>query len=164
MKTRAISVLVLAFLMTFSSNIFAQRGQGKGYGRGGGICNHIPNLTDAQKEKITKFRTAHQKEMLQFRNQMQEKKAQLQTLSTADNPNINSINSKIDEIGTVKVKMMKQRESFRQSVRKELNEEQRVAFDTHFCNRKGKHGRKGRGHGHRQGKGQGCGNGNGWKN
>ncbi len=90
----------------------------------------IPDLTEQQKEQIEELNIANMKTMLPLQNELHEKEAQLHTLSTSDNPSMNKINGLIDEIGTIKTKMMKQREDHRQKVRKLLNEKQRLFLDT----------------------------------
>jgi len=108
----------------------------------------IPDLTDAQKEQIEKLRTEHLKTVLPLRNKMGELRAELRTLSTAENASMNEINQKIDEIGNIKTQMMKAQAAHRQQVRSLLSEEQRLKFDTHR-RPKGQGRHKGKQH-HRQ--------------
>jgi Spy/CpxP family protein refolding chaperone len=91
----------------------------------------IPDMTEQQKEQVEQLRTEHLKVMLSLQNQLQEKMAQLRTLSTAEKVNMNDINKKIEEIGQLKIKLMKERVAHRQDIRKLLTEEQRVIFDMH---------------------------------
>ena len=150
-KLNVLTLMVAVILMSFSNLANAQK-QGKGQGQGwnqknmqGMHCN-IPNLTDEQQKKMEKMRTANMKEMLQFRNAMAEKKAHLNTLRTADKADMNAINKVIDEMGAMKITMMKKREAHRQEVRQILTDDQRVFFDS----------RGGKGHGKGMGmKGQG---------
>ena len=100
----------------------------------------IPGLTEEQREKITGLRTAMQKETLPLKNELREKRARLKTLSTAEKANMNDINRTIDEIGNLQARMMKVRAAHHQKVRAELNEEQRLFFDTHM--EKAKHHRR----------------------
>lgn len=142
-------LLSMAVLLT-SSQVFAQRqyqGMGKGMNKGMNNCymlNSIPDLSQEQQKKLTDLRTEHMKEMISVRNQLQEKKAHLNTLRTADKPNMNEIDKTIDEIISLKTKMMKQRERFFQNVRKELTDSQRVVFDMQKrgnCSGKGNYNR-----------------------
>ncbi|MBI5219308.1 MAG: Spy/CpxP family protein refolding chaperone [Bacteroidia bacterium] len=89
----------------------------------------IKGLTDEQKEKIKKMRVANRKEMMQYKNQLAEKKAHLKTLETTDNPDMTSINKTIDEMGAVKTEMLKKQAAHKQEIRKLLNDEQRLQFD-----------------------------------
>ncbi len=108
----------------------------------------IPDLTDEQREKIESLRTDMQKEMLPIKNELGEKRARLKTLSTAEKASMNDINRVIDEIGGLQTRMMKIRAAHHQKVRAELNEEQRLFFDTHAGKRRHKaHGRMGMRHG-----------------
>lgn len=124
-------MLLIASLVMISSNMLAQRNQGKGQQKGQQKleCN-IPNLTDDQQTKIDKLKVEHRKAMLQNRNLMAEKRARLNTLRTADKADMNEINKTIDDMTVLKAKMMKQREAHIQKVRSLLNDEQRVHFDS----------------------------------
>ena len=143
-KIKSLASLILVLL--FSMSIYAQDMQEKGK------CN-LPNLTEEQQKKIDELKVPHQKEMLMLRNQLQEKKAHLQTIRTADKVDMNAINTTIDEIGAIQVDKMKKREAHKQDVRKLLTDEQRVAFDMRQCKKGKGHGR-GMGYGmHRRGPG-----------
>ncbi len=147
-----ILVVVVAILM--SGSVFAQRGQGKGM-RGQMACTMLPDMTDAQQEKIKQLRLDHQQEALLLRNQMGELKAKLRTLETAEKTDLGAINSTIDQIGKVQNQMHKKRAAHKQEVRKVLTDEQRVIFDSRAGKmRKGKM-RRGRGCRGRGGKGMG---------
>ncbi len=141
------TIVLSVAMLVVSSQTFAQRqyqGMSKGMNKGMQNCylqNSIPDLTQEQQTKLTKLRTAHMKEMMLVRNQLQEKRAHLNTLRTADKPNMSEIDKTIDEIGALNTKMMKQRERFFQSVRKELTDDQRVYFDAH---KQGRYGKKGK--------------------
>ncbi len=158
-KLNVLSLMAAVILMSFSYQANSQmngKGQGPGWNQKnmqGMHCN-LPNLTEDQQNKMNKMRTANMKEMLQFRNTMAEKKAHLNTLRTADKADMNAINKLIDEMGAMKITMMKKREAHRQEVRKILTEEQRVIFDS----RGGQGFKGGKGHGMgMQGQGQkGC--------
>lgn len=149
-RLKSILMLTAAMLLIGSIQIFAQRGQMRGNNGQGFECQ-IPDLTEQQQKQIDDLRTVHQKEMLQFRNQMAEKQAKLNTLRTADKADMAAINKTIDEIGNLHTQMMKAKESHRQQVRGLLTDKQKVYFDT----------RKGRGFGHGKGMrgGQGMGRG-----
>lgn len=101
----------------------------------------IKDLTEEQKQKMKSLRMTHQREMLQLKNQLNEKKAHLKTLETADNADINAINKTIEEMGSIKTDMLKKRAAHKQEVRKILTDEQRLKFDTKHS-QKGKKGMK----------------------
>lgn len=143
MKTLNLKTIAsIALILFVSINSFAQPAQGKGKG----MCANIPNLTDEQQKKIDALTIPHRKEMQTLRAQMKEKQAHLETLTIADNADMTAINKTIDEISVLKTTMMKKREAHKQEIRKILNDEQRLFFDSHA----GKHG-DGKGMRHGQG-------------
>jgi len=159
-KSKSILMLALIIALAGSNQLFAQRGQMRNNNGTGYQCN-IPDLTEAQQKQIDELRTAHQKEMLQYRNQMQEKQAKLNTLRTADKADMAAIDKMIDEIGTLHTQMMKAKENHRQKVRSLLTEQQRVYFDTQRGKGKGGKGFgccNGMGAGRGMGQGMGYGN------
>jgi Spy/CpxP family protein refolding chaperone len=89
----------------------------------------IPNLTEDQQKKISDLRTAHQKDMLNLRNDLAIKEAELKKYRTADKPDIALINKTIDEIGKLRTDMEKKRVSHELAVRGLLTDEQKTAFD-----------------------------------
>lgn len=144
-------MFLLAMLITINAGLYAQKGYGRGYGPRNGsgpgfYCKNIPDLTEDQQGKIDALRTAHLKEMQAYRNQLDEKRAHLQTLRTADKADMNAIDKTIDEMGAIRTKMMKDREQHFQDVRNLLTDDQKVYFDN------SKRG---------NGQGQGCCRGNG---
>jgi Spy/CpxP family protein refolding chaperone len=118
------------------------------------------DLTEEQIGKMKELRTSNLKEMLPFKNEMQEKRARLRTLTTAENVNEKEVNKTIDEITSLTSKQMKLREAHQQEIRAMLTDEQRVIFDT-SKNRMGK-GQFARG-GNRRGGGRNMGSGPGFR-
>lgn len=155
MKKFNLKTLVLSTLVLCSVSLMAQ-----GYGRGncdgngprskgfqqgmqrGERMEEFLELSDDQKTKIETLRVAHQKEMLPLKNELGEKQAKMQTLASAENADMKSINALIDEMSVIKTKMAKMRAAHKQDVRKLLSPEQRVKFDSKS--------RQGRGKNHRQ--------------
>lgn len=115
------------------------------------FCNEL-ELSEDQKSQIDALKLEHQKNMLQSKNQLNEKRAKLQTLETAEPADLKAINKTIDEMAVIKTSMVKQRAEHKQKVRSLLNEEQRIKFDLHASKR-------GKGHGHRGGNKGNCKNG-----
>jgi len=91
----------------------------------------IPGLAEEQLEQMKTLRTEHMKALQPILNQLGEKKARLHTLTTADKVNMAEVNKVIDDIGKMHTQIMKLKEQHRQEVRKMLNDEQRVFFDSH---------------------------------
>lgn len=147
MKTmKKITVLTITgIFLLMSSSAFSQKGKRPGnYNRG----NHqtmyqncermIPNLTEEQQEQIKELRLDHMKAMQNYRNEFQEKRANLRTLQTQDSPDMNKINDKIEELGELKTEMHKESAEHRQEIRKMLNDEQKLIFDQHSQRHQGK--------------------------
>lgn len=88
------------------------------------------NLTDEQKGKIEVLRQAHQKEMKNFRLEMDVLDAELRKLEGAENPSEKDINAKIDQITVLKGKEMKASAKNRIAIRSLLTDEQKQAFDS----------------------------------
>lgn len=135
--SRSLTVIVLTGLLMISTVALGQRGRSmRGPGRIANDrsmhqpCQWIPNLTDQQQEQIQALRTDQVKEMTDYRNQLNEKRARLRTLETKDDPNMEAINQVIGEMGAIRTTMQKARASHRQEVRKLLNEEQRAFYDS----------------------------------
>ncbi len=96
------------------------------------ILMHLPGLTDAKKESFKKIHFELAKEAKPIQGKLMECKVQLHNLSSADSVDMNTINSKIDEIGRMMVELMKKHEAARQKIRALLTEEQRLMFDKHI--------------------------------
>ncbi|MCF8303493.1 MAG: Spy/CpxP family protein refolding chaperone [Bacteroidales bacterium] len=167
MNQRAVMSMVVVFLagILMSGNIYAQRGHGWGKGPHEDCPKEHPmmkmlDLSDEQQAQMKELHTKHMKEMLPIKNKMGELKAELNTLSTGDDVNMNAVEKKIDEIADLKAKMMKRHQSHRQEVRDILDDEQKVIFDAHHS-RMGKGCGFGHGRGHYgkgfHGKGRGLG-------
>lgn len=149
MKTNYLVVILAVTL--FSGTLTAQNGMGKNCNSQGNCSIGIPDLTESQKTEIQKLKTAHMKEVMPLKNQLNEMQARLKTLTTANNPDMNAINAEIDKIGKIKTDLQKMKAKHHQDIRKLLTEDQRVMFDMHSGKGCGQHG-KGCGQ-----QGQGCG-------
>ena len=90
----------------------------------------LPNLTDTQKKQMTELSTKHMEAMLPIKNQLNEKKAHLQTLlsaSTVDNKEVDKV---VNEISALETSKLKEAINHHQQVRAILTPEQRVIFDS----------------------------------
>ena len=104
----------------------------------------LPDLTDTQKDQMKAVRIKTMKSVQPLKNQLMEKRARLNTLSSADKADMKAINKQIDEISTLKASMQKVRAASKQEVRSILTDDQRVIFDA----QKGQgYGRNGDGNG-----------------
>ncbi|MDY0201435.1 MAG: periplasmic heavy metal sensor [Tenuifilaceae bacterium] len=183
-----VTVAIVVAALTTTTDIFAQRGQGRGYannavGQGRFYANRtgtmvndadrpyysgqcILNLTPEQNEKITQLRTTHLQDMTQLHNELNVKRAQLRSLQAVNNPNLNEINSIIDEMGAIRTKIQKSSATHRASVASNLTDEQKAVYNTRrgtgagrgagVMGRGGRGARGGRGGG-MGGRGMGCG-------
>lgn len=88
------------------------------------------NLSEEQQTKLVELRNKNMKEMLPIRNELQEKRAHLRTLTTAENINQKEIDKVVDEITALTSKQLKTRIAHQQEVRSILTDDQRVLFDS----------------------------------
>ncbi len=129
----AIAVLVMLFL---TNNIYSQEEKdilikvGPGEEIRMPFMPMIPGLTESQRNDIKDIHFKAQKEILPLNNEIGEKEAKLRTLTTVENPDITEINKYIEEIGDLRTKIKKIEMNAHLSVRKLLNDEQRLMFDT----------------------------------
>lgn len=142
MKTKNLAIVVMLFFV--AGSVFAQGKQGRkgnfnGQDRMGNENKfmNIPDLTDTQKKQLKDLRTAQMKEMLPLKNELKEKQARKNTISTSDNVKTNELNEIIEEIGAIKIQMAKKRAAHRQNIRKLLTDDQRIAFDMNSGRKKG---------------------------
>jgi len=149
-KNLGIGILVSLFL-TLSTASFAQMKSDDGthakmhkheMSEKKGMCAHIKNLSDDQKQKIEKIEMTCKEDVLQLKSQMKEKKAHLATLEKADKADIAAINATIDEISAEIGTMMKKEAACKQDIRNLLTEKQRLQFDMHKDKREMMHGKK----------------------
>jgi len=123
MKTkRFFSAAIIALMLFGTSTLFAQPDHR--FHKEGGI-----KFTDEQKAKVKEIHMASYKEMKALKNQMGELKAKQHTLTTADKPDMTSINANIDEISKIQNKLMKIRAANHQQIRSLLTDEQKMQFD-----------------------------------
>lgn len=100
------------------------------------------NLTDLQKEQIKQLKIDYYKQVLPLKNELNEKKARLKTLASAEAVNFKAIEKVLKEESGLLVKMQKAKIRHLREVRLVLDEEQRILFDT-----RGHEMRKGKVHG-----------------
>lgn len=90
----------------------------------------LPGLTEEQRSQIHLLMVDNGKAILPLQNKIGELEAKLRTLVTAENADMDKINSTIDEISSVKASIAKLQESMNQKIRKMLNAEQRLVLDS----------------------------------
>ena len=145
MKTKFLMAIAIATVTSLTVNAQPQRMQpysGKSpqetrqVMRPDGFVMPTQNFDDKQHEELKKMRTEQLKERTQMRNQLREKRAKLETLQTADKPDMKEINKVIDEIAALQAQNMKTQAANRQKIRSMLTDEQRALFDARGTNRK----------------------------
>ena len=130
-------VLLIAAMIIIPMSVYGQSSKSEPcQGKGPCQCEQgpkpmIPDLTDKQKEQLKDLRVEHMKEIQPIMNEIGELKAKLQTLQTAESPNMNEIYKLIEAIGQQHTEIMKLKAAHVQEMRKLLTAEQRVFFDTH---------------------------------
>jgi len=131
------ALIVLVMVLFLTGNIFAQVEEkdiivkiGPGEEQGMPFMPMIPGLTESQRNDMKDIHIKAQKEILPLNNEIGEKEARLRTLTTVDNPDITEINKYIEEIGDIRTKIKKIEMNAHLSIRKILNDEQRLMFDT----------------------------------
>jgi len=116
----------LMMMAGFSATGFAQRGmRGMAPDRisiRDSVQNRL-NLSDEQVAKIKALREAHQQQSLDLRNQLNEKRAHLKTLTDQKEYQEKEVNRTIDEITNLEGKMMKLQAAHRQEMKQILPEE-----------------------------------------
>jgi len=85
----------------------------------------MPELTAEQQQKMDALRTAHLKEMLPLRTELEVKQIELDALWRADEPEAKKIVAKVKEIGDLRQKMEIARINHQFEARKVLTPEQR---------------------------------------
>lgn len=139
-------IIITITLISFSPYILAQRGQHnlKRLYKTEHWMNHNQNyrkngivvLTKEQKDQLKTFRIEQEKQLLPLKNQLREKRAQLQTLRTAEKVDMIAINNLVDEIAELQKKHIKVREAHYQKVRSVLTDEQRIIYDNSMGKRR----------------------------
>lgn len=143
MKNSIFAILIMAGLLSVSSEIFAQGrmrqrqearprnteqlAPGPRYQQGGCLIENM--LTEEQKEELASQRTTMLASGVQHRNQMAELQARKRTLMTQSDPDMKAIDSVIDQMERLRSARMKEMAAHHQKIRSMLNDEQRAIFD-----------------------------------
>ena len=144
MKTNVLMAIAIATATSLTVNAQSRRVQpysGKNpqevrqVMRPEGLTLPAENLDDRQREEIRKIRTEQIKERTQARNLLNEKRAKLEALQTAEKPDMKEIDRVIDEIAAVQAQELKSQAASRQKVRSLLTEEQRAYYDARNAGR-----------------------------
>jgi len=150
---RGALLLIIATIISSSAIAQGPGGRGNGQGpawnsgdqKGPGIENFLNDLTDDQKSALEDLRTAHLKEMKNFRNQMGELRAKQKTIMSADPVDKKAAEKLIDQRTDLMNKQMKAQLAHKASLQEILSEEQMLVLEQHqkrrqFEGRKGRNG------------------------
>jgi Spy/CpxP family protein refolding chaperone len=121
--TKFIGILLIFGLFTFTAEAR------KDSMRAGKSAKNDLKLNPEQREKMSQIRFAFNKEAMVLKNQMAEKRARLRILETADQADMKSIYTLIDEISSFQLQIEKRKADMKQAIRKILTPEQRLSFD-----------------------------------
>lgn len=139
--------ILMVVLLIASTTVMAQgprfRGGNVNAGQYAGMGCYNLNLTPEQEQKIDDLRVKHIKEITPLRNELAEKQVYLRSLESVDQPDIATINKTIDEIGTLRTKLMKARSAHRAEVSQVLTDDQRVIFNSRGYMGRGMRGPRG---------------------
>lgn len=159
-KTKFASLLAAVLIMIGSTNLQAQndgppnrqgndrndrmemqrRGPQEEQGTRG---PRIPNLSEEQESQLKAIHLKSEKAALPLKNQVGEKEARLQTLTTSMDFDAKAVNNIIDEIDTLKSDLMKLKITSNQEVKAILTEEQLIFFNKKTGEKRGpQQGRK----------------------
>ena len=104
-------------------------------------------LTDSQQNDVQQARLTYLKKKDLLMAKIKQAKIEFATLLTKDSPSHNAINKIIDDISKLKAEKLRAKADYKIQIRKILNADQRVKFDTQLL--KHASGTQGFGHGHR---------------
>ena len=144
MKTNVLMAIAIAAVASLTVNAQPQRMQpysGKSpqemrqVMRPEGFTAFRGNFDDKQREEMKKIGMEQVRERTKTGNLLREKRAKLETLQTADKPDMKEINKVIDEIAAIQAQQMKAQAASRQKIRSLLTDEQRTLLDAQRGNR-----------------------------
>lgn len=150
--TRILTTGILVVLFSLTTNVFAQRGQKECRDNDNNRSDRFKemmDLSDDQVEDIKALKTKHFSVMDELRSDMEIVNSELKDITSGEDYNLNAALKKVDEITSLKNKMMKVELKHRDEVRNLLTDEQKVIFDKQKprgrrdFNKDGKRGGKG---------------------
>ncbi len=145
MKRISLNVLLMGMLLVITIPIYAQQDfsdRGKQelmrpHGKRGGVLK-IPDLTDEQASQIKEMRLANFKKIQPIENEINEKRARLNTMLDQEQVDRKAVEKMIGNIGELRTELAVVKEFHRLDVRAILTEEQKM-FMSKMKDRKQKH-------------------------
>jgi Spy/CpxP family protein refolding chaperone len=129
-KLVTISIVAIVALALFATTAVAQRGgRGDRMGRmqGGG-----PIFTEEQREEIQEIHKKYDEERVELANRVRVLHMEMAELMSADEPDFDAIETKIEDVHAVKLELAKMRLRIHKEIRPLLSEDQRALFDRGF--------------------------------
>ncbi len=139
MKIKIFTLALIAIFATSSASFAQSQEQGKRdfdrqefmRQRNVRVADRMDNFfTEEQQEKVKELRLETAKKVRPLRNQLNELEARQQTLTTAENANMEAIYENIDKISEVRGEIQKIMAKQHQDIRSMLTEEQLLKYDS----------------------------------
>jgi len=140
LSTTPVSLFALFAMMAVSAGVLAappSHAGGEGsmmsamqHSKGGHGTDWKQTLSDEQRTKLDKLRLDYFKNKYPLKAKKKVLETDLALLLTQESPNMGGINKKIDELVDLKRQLLQLRAEHKIEIRKLLNAEQRVLFDT----------------------------------
>lgn len=134
-KTKLLFLLLSAILITGTSFGQSEKNNMDGQRAHKDCAVFISDLTAEQEAAIDKIHTEKRSLMQQLSADLRIKEAELDKLRIDENVSESALNSKVDEISSIKAQMQKLHIKAEQDIRKLLTEEQRLEFDQRMQHR-----------------------------
>lgn len=151
MKKAILFIALFSFSMFLAADAMAQRRpagkmqaparQAERIQPGQRYCLNLPGLTEAQQEAIASLHAKRLEQSVQHRAAMDALRARKRELMVQASPDMNQVNTLIDEMGSMRSAHLKAAAVHRQEIRQLLTEEQRVQFDSQSFRAAGRGGR-----------------------
>lgn len=135
-----LKLIALVLALFSGSALMAQpdnRDGNRGYNQDGDRTAHRQEmmdklqLTEEQKTKMDASMISFHKTAQPMRNQLDEKRAALKSLTTVDNPDRKKIEAVIAEIGKIETSLLQAHVNHGLEVRSMLDDKQKIVFDQH---------------------------------
>lgn len=104
--------------------------------KGQGGRRDMLQLSDEQKEQMTKLRVDHSKAIKPLKDKMRELKSKQMNMMGSDGPDMKGLMANVEELISIRNKVMKKKVAHRMQVRNLLNEDQRILWNETTKNKK----------------------------
>ncbi len=132
MKTNVLLLSVFILIVGFADQVVAQN-ENRQMNRRDCFYN---DLTEDQQNSIETTRIQSNKRIVAYKADLEIKKAELRKMKIAENPSVEEMNRKVDEIAVIKSNMEKEKIAKDVAIREVLTPEQKAKYDMHRAYRK----------------------------